>query len=583
MNIIPGTVCCLLCRGMVIYKDGDKTRFRAHMNNEHGAFFDIDYLLASCLLEKDQKEAVAKTVKAQDKVPAMFEENNVHDGVTLGESAYNNPPAVKEANAENLLLKKEKEDFPEDPYFQSSSIGAQFGTHEPLQQHQERGGKKEKQKRKYVRKEKMHAGDTNIKRESYDDPKMNPNLMFPRYPEDTPETQVGNGYSYDVGSSGDTGGYAAYYNRDNSDNYASNIIHDNYQGNETGTYRNNYDTHESTENQSRDDDLNKILHEASRQDPGYVNQVLNEARSRNPMEFDQAMNKSGQDKKRSNDDFDEMLDEGREQSEVLHENEESSISVEKSTTVGNASERFYCQVEGCGKSYTVKSNKQVHEKKAHNILSTRNKNKKIKMSTEEPEPLNQNGELEVKEKESIVKWDELEKIRAQYYNSPTRKANSEATENSEQLSGGDNGVQLNLDATLSRSFSPDVSKDLGDGETTAEEQANKTVVDGVDISKSRYFLKNPKTITSARGKSVALFTETPSGLPPNWKMRSVETTNKAGGKVFTRHFLSPELKVLKTGLSVVEYLRLKGELDTDQIIEISKVLNISEGKLKSLY
>merc|ERR1719431_543662 len=147
----------------------------------------------------------------------------------------------------------------------------------------------------------------------------------------------------------------------------------------------NYDNHESTENQSRDDDLNKILHEASRQDPGYVNQVLNEARSRNPMEFDQAMNKSGQDKKRSNDDFDEMLDEGREQSEVLHENEESSISVEKSTTVGNASERFYCQVEGCGKSYTAKSNKQVHEKKAHNILSSR-KNKKIKVSTEEPEP-----------------------------------------------------------------------------------------------------------------------------------------------------------------------------------------------------
>merc|ERR1719260_327936 len=221
-------------------------------------------------------------------------------------------------------------------------------------------------------------------------------------------------------------------------------------------------------------------------------------------------------------------------------------------------------------------------KKAHNILSSR-KNKK--MSTEEPEPLNQNGELEleVKEKESIVKWDELEKIRAQYYNSPTRKANSEASETREQLSGGDNGVQLNLDATLSRSFSPDVSKDLGDGETTAEEQANKTVADGVDISKSRHFLKNPKTITSARGKSVALFTETPSGLPPNWKMRSVETTNKAGGKVFTRHFLSPELKVLKTGLSVVEYLRLKGELDTDQIIEISKVLNISEGKLKSLY
>ena len=74
-NTIPGTVCCLLCRGLVIYKasilflgpeqypcncnttlqDGDKTRFRNHMNNEHGAFFDLDYLLASCMMETEQK------------------------------------------------------------------------------------------------------------------------------------------------------------------------------------------------------------------------------------------------------------------------------------------------------------------------------------------------------------------------------------------------------------------------------------------------------------------------------------------------------------------------------------------------
>merc|ERR1719431_1559688 len=346
----------------------------------------------------------------------------------------------------------------------------------------------------------------------------------------------------------------------------------------------NYDNHESTENQSRDDDLNKILHEATRQDPGYVNQVLNEARSRNPMEFDQTMNKSSYVKKRSADDLDETLDEVREQSEVMHENEELGVSVEKNTSVVNTSERFYCQVEGCGKSYTVKSNKQIHEKKAHGILSTRSKNKKFKMSSEEPEPRNENGEPEVKEKESIVQWEELKKIRAQYYSSPTRNVNSEASETREQVPDGDNGVQQNLDGTLSGSFSPDVSKDFGDGETNAEEQfTNKTVLDGLDISQSRYFKKNPKSITSARGKSVALFTETPSGLPANWRMRSVETTNKAGGKVVTRHFLSPELKVLKTGLSVVEYLRLKGELDTDQILDISKVLNISESKLKSLY
>jgi len=601
MNIIPGTVCCLLCRGMVIYKDGDKTRFRAHMNNEHGAFFDIDYLLASCLLEEDQKEAIARTVKAQDKVPAMLEENNVHDGVTLRENAYNHPPVEMEENAPNLMLKKEKVDIPEDFEFQRSSTGAQFGTQAAPQQYQEREGKKEKLKKKTIEcdacgqyyttkqslrahKEKMHAGDSNIKRERYDDPKMNPNLMFQNYPQNTTETLVNNRNSYDSGNSGVTEGYGGYYDGNNSENYSSNTNPGIHQGDNSGSYSSSYESHEPKGNQSREDELNQKLHEAMRQDPGYVDQVLSEARSLNPTEFDQTMNKPMHGKKRNADDLDEMLDETRDQSEELYENEESSTSVDKSASVGNASERFYCQVESCGRSYTAKSNKQIHERKAHNILSTRAKNKKFKMATEEQEPQKQNGVLEVKEKESNVQWDELEKIRAQYYNSPARKTNTETLETREPSADGDSGALHNLEGTFSRPFSPNPSKELGSGETTTDKLVtSKAVVDGVDISQSRYFSKNPNAITTARGKSVALFTEIPSGLPPNWKMRSAETTNKAGGKGVTRHFLSPELKVLKTGLAVVEYLRLKGELDTEQILEISQVLNISEGKLKSLY
>ena len=47
---------------MVIYKDGDKTRFIAHLANEHGALFDVDYLLASSMMENDQKASVAVAV-----------------------------------------------------------------------------------------------------------------------------------------------------------------------------------------------------------------------------------------------------------------------------------------------------------------------------------------------------------------------------------------------------------------------------------------------------------------------------------------------------------------------------------------
>eukprot|EP00091_Calanus_sinicus_P022561 TRINITY_DN7211_c0_g1_i3.p1 TRINITY_DN7211_c0_g1~~TRINITY_DN7211_c0_g1_i3.p1 ORF type:complete len:129 (-),score=26.01 TRINITY_DN7211_c0_g1_i3:45-431(-) len=114
-------------------------------------------------------------------------------------------------------------------------------------------------------------------------------------------------------------------------------------------------------------------------------------------------------------------------------------------------------------------------------------------------------------------------------------------------------------------------------------QPNESSTDQLDTSQSKYFTKNPKVITSARGKSISLFNETPVGLPEKWQMRTFEATTKTGAKSMIKHYLSPELKVLKTGLAVVEYLRLKGEMGPEQILEVSKVLNVSEGKLKTLY
>ena len=53
----PDTVCCLLCHGIIIFKEDDKTRFNSHMINEHGAFFALDFLLASSMMDEDQKAA----------------------------------------------------------------------------------------------------------------------------------------------------------------------------------------------------------------------------------------------------------------------------------------------------------------------------------------------------------------------------------------------------------------------------------------------------------------------------------------------------------------------------------------------
>ena len=107
---------------------------------------------------------------------------------------------------------------------------------------------------------------------------------------------------------------------------------------------------------------------------------------------------------------------------------------------------------------------------------------------------------------------------------------------------------------------------------------------GLRLRVCQYFIKNPKVIANARGKSVKLFDEEASDLPMGWKMRSIEVKSNTTGTTNTiKHYLSPECKVLKTGLSVAEYLRLEGMLSTDKIIEIAQKLNVSEKKLRNLF
>ena len=72
------TVRCLLCRGLVIYKSGDITRFTAHLANEHGAFFDIEYLLASCFMDEGQKEAIAHPIRGYYPPTSNYPQHTMH-------------------------------------------------------------------------------------------------------------------------------------------------------------------------------------------------------------------------------------------------------------------------------------------------------------------------------------------------------------------------------------------------------------------------------------------------------------------------------------------------------------------------
>ena len=111
-NSIPGTICCILCRRLINYKDGDKQRFKTHLANEHSAFFDVDYLLASCFLEPAQKEAMAMSV---NKVTSSYirnqldaEDNNSNEQETLRETTIAAADVEQTTGMSNLFLNDRK-------------------------------------------------------------------------------------------------------------------------------------------------------------------------------------------------------------------------------------------------------------------------------------------------------------------------------------------------------------------------------------------------------------------------------------------------------------------------------------------
>ena len=59
----PGTVCCLLCRGMIAYRNCDPSRFHNHMNYEHGAYFDMEFLLSACMMDEEERQAVRNVMQ----------------------------------------------------------------------------------------------------------------------------------------------------------------------------------------------------------------------------------------------------------------------------------------------------------------------------------------------------------------------------------------------------------------------------------------------------------------------------------------------------------------------------------------
>ena len=68
--------------------------------------------------------------------------------------------------------------------------------------------------------------------------------------------------------------------------------------------------------------------------------------------------------------------------------------------------------------------------------------------------------------------------------------------------------------------------------------------------------------------------------PAGWQVREIVTEFKSGRTDRKRHFLTPDRKILKTGLSVLEYMRLSGCFSAKQIMDYAKYLSVPVTRLE---
>jgi len=104
----------------------------------------------------------------------------------------------------------------------------------------------------------------------------------------------------------------------------------------------------------------------------------------------------------------------------------------------------------------------------------------------------------------------------------------------------------------------------------------------VDCSTSKYFKANYHTLgkPTDKGLSVDQFTIVDDKLPDGWKVKQTTNVTRNGRKDTKRIFLTKDHKVLKTGLAVLEYMRLTGTFSAKEIMDTAKHLAVPVNRLE---
>jgi len=108
-------------------------------------------------------------------------------------------------------------------------------------------------------------------------------------------------------------------------------------------------------------------------------------------------------------------------------------------------------------------------------------------------------------------------------------------------------------------------------ENLIEKKTNKDMLTIYLQNCSEYFKKFPKQINSASQERALRFTETDSTLPAGWKVKTFDRkTGKSTGRQ-DKEFLSPELKVFRSRIAVLEYMKAMGGYTEEEMFKVLPV------------
>lgn len=145
MTSPDGTIQCLLCRGIVTFKEKDPIKFNLHMKNEHAVYFSVDILLAICLMDSEEQETVKNVVFDRMKKSDIEVKDEKMDESIDNSDGDEDEDAVDLSDDEEDSLKEniKKEDTAESSYDPKSPFGCSickkpFGSKKSLSHHRRR-------------------------------------------------------------------------------------------------------------------------------------------------------------------------------------------------------------------------------------------------------------------------------------------------------------------------------------------------------------------------------------------------------------------------------------------------------------